>query len=75
MAKKALKRANGSQEKLSARMRKAYQAGYVKGFEDSARQGVSGNRFMGARGYSRGYGDKRRIVKIERKYNNYKSKY
>ena len=73
MAKKNNKRANGTQEKLSARMRKAYRAGYVRGYEDSANHGANGNRFAGMSGYGKGYGDKKRINKIERRYKRYKN--
>ena len=44
MAKKN-KRANGTREKLSARRRKAYCAGYVRGYEDSANHGANGVLF------------------------------
>ena len=72
MAQKANQRANGSKEKMSARVRRAYRQGYKQGFEDSAKS-VNGSRFWGSRGYSRGYGDKNKIRKIEKRYNRYKN--
>lgn len=60
-------------EKLSRRVKRAYQRGYLRGFDDSAKAGESGSRFWGKQGYSKGYGDKRTIAKIERKYNRYRN--
>lgn len=60
-------------EKLSKRIKNAYQRGYLRGFEDSASSGVNVSRYFGKKGYSKGYGDKRTVTKIERKYARYKS--
>lgn len=67
MASKTSKRSNGSKEKMSARVRRAYMRGYKNGFEDRAKS-PDGSKFWGSRGYGRGYGDKKKIQKIERKY-------
>lgn len=71
MAQKVNQRADSSKEKMSARIRRAYRQGYRQGFEDSAKN-PHGNKFFGTRGYKRGYGDKQKIRKIERRYDRYK---
>ena len=70
--KKPNTRANSTREKLSARVRRAYQRGYRQGFDDSAKNS-NGSKFWGTRGYNKGYGDKQKVRKIERRYNNYKN--
>lgn len=72
MASKTSKRANGSKEKMSARVRKAYMRGYKNGFEDSAKN-FNGSKFWSSRGYGKGYGDKKKIQKIEKRYNQSKN--
>lgn len=72
MAQKAKQRANGSKEKMSARVRRAYRRGYKAGFEDSTRS-PDGSKFWGSRGYKRGYGDKQKVRKIERRYDQSKN--
>lgn len=72
MASKISKRANGSKEKMSARVRRAYMRGYRNGFEDRAKS-PDGSKFWGSRGYGRGYGDKKKIQRIERKYSQSKN--
>ena len=72
MASKTSKRANGSKEKMSARVRRAYMRGYRNGFEDSAKN-ANGSKFWGSRGYGRGYGDKKKVQRIEHKYSQSKN--
>lgn len=70
--KKSNTRANSAREKLSARVRRAYMRGYRNGFEDSAKN-ANGSKFWGARGYGKGYGDKRKVQKIECRYSQSKN--
>ena len=72
MATKKTQRAVGTKEKMSARVRKAYMRGYRNGFEDSAKSS-SGGKFWSVRGYGKGYGDKKKVQKIERRYNRSKN--
>ena len=72
MAKQATKRTQRTSEKMSVRARRAYQRGYKQGFEDSAKN-PTGSTFWGSRGYKKGYGDKKIVRKIEKKYNQSKN--
>ena len=71
MAKQATKRGN-TRASLFTRARRAYQSGYKQGFEDSAKIS-DGSKFWGSLGYKRGYGDKQRIRKIEKRYKKHKN--
>ena len=64
-------KAKKKEEKLSERIKRAYMQGYKNGFDDSTKA-VNGSKFFGTRGYNRGYGDKQRIRKIEKKYSDSK---
>ena len=59
-------------ESYSKRTRKAYRQGYVAGFDDRSRLG-DGSRFWGTAGYSRGFGDRKKIDKINRRVNRYRA--
>lgn len=72
MATKKNQRAGSTKEKMSARVRKAFLAGYKQGFEASAKN-PNGGKFWSARGYGKGYGDKKKVQKIERRYNRSKN--
>ena len=72
MATKKNQRAGSTKEKMSARVRRAYMQGYRNGFEDSAKNS-NGSKFWSSRGYGKGYGDKKKVQKIERKYSRAKN--
>ena len=59
------------EERLTARVKRAYMQGYKIGFEASTRA-VNDSRFFSSRGYKKGYGDKQRIRRIEKKYSDSK---
>lgn len=69
MAKDKVKK---REEKLSARIKRAYRRGYVNGFNDSDKMGKQGSKFWGSRGYAKGYGDKNKINKIQKRYDRYR---
>ena len=72
MATKKSQRAGSTKEKMSARVRKAYMRGYKNGFDDSAKN-FNGSKFWSSRGYGKGYGDRKKVQKIERRYNQSKN--
>ncbi len=61
-----------SKTSFSERIKRAYRRGYVNGFDDSERMGKQGSKFWSSRGYSKGYGDRKKISKIQNKAKKYR---
>lgn len=60
------------EEKLSERIKRAYRRGYLNGFDDSEKMGKQGSKFWGSKGYSKGYGDRNKITKIQNRVKKYR---
>ena len=66
---------NKDKERLSERIKRAYEQGYVNGFGDAERLGGKrGSSFFGAHGYNRGYRDRLRVAKIQAKAKKYRER-
>lgn len=67
---------NGNKTKkkdsFAKRSKKAYRRGYVNGFDDRSKLGNEGNRFFGTAGYSKGFGDRKKIDKIQKRVDKYR---
>ena len=72
MAIKKNQRTKSVKEKMSKKIKDAFWAGYKQGFDASVKN-PKGRKFWTARGFGKGYGDKQKIRKIEKRYNHSKS--